>query len=44
VRAEQQLDGLKDRRLVVADENPDFFATVLAIADDGAPPVAVLSA
>jgi hypothetical protein len=43
LRAEQQLDGLKYRRLVVADENPDFFAIVLTIAGDGSPPVAVLS-
>jgi hypothetical protein len=44
LRTEQQLDSLEDRRLVVADENPDFFAIVLTIAGDGPPPVAVLSA
>jgi hypothetical protein len=44
LRAEQQLDSLKDRRLVVADENPDFFAIVLTIAGNCPPPVAVLSA
>jgi hypothetical protein len=44
MRAEQQLDRLKDRRLVVADENPNFSAIVLTIAGDLAPPLAGLSA
>jgi hypothetical protein len=44
LRGKQQFDGLKNRRLIVADENPDSFAIVLIIAGDGSPPVAVLSA